>query len=92
MGFEKCCREQKTVLPLNLRKKDAWGIPARTSIVLFGANDSLVMKEQLRAIKEMVSVCNYNIDFAGTALGLEDGRNAMPNETLSYENDLSPFF
>lgn len=26
--------------------------------------------------------CNYNIDFAGTALGLEDGRNAMPNETL----------
>ncbi|WP_254870935.1 GMC oxidoreductase, partial [Salmonella enterica] len=26
--------------------------------------------------------CNYKIDFAGTALGLEDARNVMPDESF----------
>ncbi|MBC3838515.1 GMC family oxidoreductase [Klebsiella pneumoniae] len=82
MGFGEMLPRAENRITLNLRKKDAWGIPAPHIDCSFGANDLLVMKEQLRAIKEMVSVCNYNIDFAGTALGLEDGRNAMPNETL----------
>lgn len=38
--------------------------------------------EQLNTIKEMVSACNYKIDFAGTALGLEDARNVMPDESF----------
>ena len=82
MGFGEMLARPENRITLNPRKKDAWGIPAPHIDCSFGENDLIVMKAQLRAIKEMVSECNYKIDFAGTALGLENARNAMPDETL----------
>lgn len=82
MGFGEMLARPENRITLNPRKKDAWGIPAPHIDCSFGENDLTVMKAQLRAIKEMVSECNYKIDFAGTALGLEDARNAMPDETF----------
>ncbi|QHO79888.1 oxidoreductase [Enterobacter hormaechei] len=82
MGFGEMLARPENRITLNPRKKDAWGIPAPHIDCSFGENDLIVMKAQLRAIKEMVSECNYKIDFAGTAMGLEDARNAMPDETL----------
>lgn len=82
MGFGEMLPRAENRITLSPRRKDAWGIPAPHIDCSFGNNDLIVMKEQLRAIKEMVSACNYKIDFAGTALGLEDGRNAMPEESF----------
>lgn len=82
MGFGEMLARPENRITLNPRKKDHWGIPAAHIDCSFGENDLRVMKEQLRAIKEMVLECNYSIDFAGTALGLEDARNAMPGESL----------
>ncbi|UXY09846.1 GMC family oxidoreductase [Kosakonia sp. ML.JS2a] len=82
MGFGEMLARPENRITLNPRKKDAWGIPAPHIDCSFGENDLIVMKAQLRAIKEMVSACNYKIDFAGTALGLEDARNAMSEETF----------
>lgn len=82
MGFGEMLPRAENRITLSTRKKDVWGIPAPHINCSFGDNDLLVMQEQLRAIKEMVSACNYKIDFAGTALGLEDGQNAMPDESF----------
>ncbi|WP_437890630.1 GMC oxidoreductase [Phytobacter sp. V91] len=82
MGFGEMLARPENRITLNPRKKDAWGIPAPHIDCSFGENDLIVMKAQLRAIKEMVSECNYKVDFAGTALGLENARNAMPDETF----------
>lgn len=82
MGFGEMLARPENRITLNPRKKDAWGIPAPHIDCSFGENDLTVMKAQLRTIKEMVSECNYKIDFAGTALGLEDAHNAMPDETF----------
>lgn len=82
MGFGEMLARPENRITLNPRKKDAWGIPAPHIDCSFGENDLTVMKAQLRAIKEMVSECNYKIDFAGTALGLENAHNAMPDETF----------
>lgn len=98
MGFGEMLARAENRITLNPRKKDAWGIPAPHIDCSFGENDLIVMKAQLRAIKEMVSECNYKIDFAGTALGLEDARNAMPDETflmktlfrLSFKKSIGP--
>lgn len=82
MGFGEMLPRAENRITLDARKKDAWGIPAPRIDCSFGNNDLIVMKEQLNTIKEMVSACNYKIDFAGTALGLEDARNVMPDESF----------
>lgn len=82
MGFGEMLPRPENRITLNPHKKDAWGIPAPHIDCSFGKNDLLVMQEQLRAIKEMVSVCGYKIDFAGTATGLEDARHALPDDSL----------
>lgn len=82
MGFGEMLARPENRITLNPRKKDRWGIPAAHIDCSFGENDLRVMQEQLRAIKEMVGECRYKIDFAGTALGLEDARNALPDESF----------
>lgn len=61
------------------RRKDAWGIPAPHIQCQLQQNEHDLMREQVRAIQEMVSACGYKVIFSGSSMGLEDEKNVFPD-------------
>ncbi|MEF2071220.1 GMC family oxidoreductase [Consotaella aegiceratis] len=81
MGFGEMLAREENRITLDRRTKDAWGIPAPRIDCTLGENDLKLMKEQLRCVKEMVLDNGFKIDFAGTALGLDEPNTAMRNSS-----------
>lgn len=78
MGFGEMLPRKENRITIDGRKRDVLGIPVPNIDCTFCDNDISLMSEQLRCIKEIVSDCGYNIDFSGTALGLDSPNTVMP--------------
>lgn len=71
--FENC-------VTLNRKRKDAWGIPVPHIKCSMTDNERKLMRFELDTIKEMVKAFGCAIDFAASALGLDDADQALPND------------
>ncbi len=81
MGFGEMLARKENRISLNPRKKDAWGVPAAHIDCTLCENDIKLMTAQLAHIKEMVLESGYQVDFAGTALGLDKDVKLLPKES-----------
>lgn len=63
-----------TVAP---HKTDAWGIPVAHIRCAPDENERMLMREQVRIVKEMAAACGYQLNFTGSPLGL-DSRKVFP--------------
>jgi choline dehydrogenase-like flavoprotein len=82
MGFSESlpCRENS--ITLSSRRKDAWGIPAPHLKCCMGANEKVMLAEQVKAVTEMVKQCGYRVDFTGSPLGLENPKEVYPDADM----------
>jgi choline dehydrogenase-like flavoprotein len=79
MGQGEMLPHYENCITLDPSKKDAWGIPAPRVTLRMTDNERNLMRFELDTIKEMVRTCGWGIDFAGSALGLDDPDNILPN-------------
>ena len=77
MGFGETLPYYDNCVTLNPRRKDAWGIPVPHIKCSLANNEHELLREEMRSIIEMVEACGYKIAFAGSALGLENEREAF---------------
>jgi choline dehydrogenase-like flavoprotein len=77
MGFGEILARRDNCITLDRRMKDAWGIPVAHIRCALSENEKELMREQVRCSKEMVAMCGYKVDFAGSALGLDNPDEAM---------------
>ncbi|MGD0736126.1 MAG: GMC family oxidoreductase [Terracidiphilus sp.] len=78
MGFGEALPYYDNHITINSRRKDAWGIPVPHIKCSFSTNEHQLLREQVRAIKEMVDSCGYKITFAGSTFGLENEKEVFP--------------
>ncbi|WP_321957848.1 GMC family oxidoreductase [Paraburkholderia bannensis] len=79
MGFGEMLPNVANTITLNHAKRDAWGQPIPHITCAMSANELAMLREQSRAIREMVEAAGLEVEFAGSALGLqESGRGAFP--------------
>jgi choline dehydrogenase-like flavoprotein len=79
MGQGEMLPHYENSVTLDPRKKDAWGIPAPHINISLAENERTLLRCELDTIKEMVGKAGWNIDFAGSALGLDDPDNILPH-------------
>jgi len=79
MGQGEMLPHYDNCITLDPSKKDAWGIPAPRVTLRMTDNERNLMRFELDTIKEMVKTCGWGIDFAGSALGLDDPGEVLPN-------------
>jgi choline dehydrogenase-like flavoprotein len=79
MGFGETLAYRDNCVALNPKRKDAWGIPVAHIKCSLTENEHALLREQMRAVREMVDACGYRIDFSGSTLGLENEKEAYPN-------------
>lgn len=80
MGFGEALPNPANRITLHPRRKDAWGIPIPHIKVTLTKNDHELLREQTKAIKEMIENSGFNVEFAGSTLGLEGSKGAFPEE------------
>jgi choline dehydrogenase-like flavoprotein len=79
MGFGEALPYYDNCVALNPRRKDAWGIPVPHIRYSFFRNELELLREQVRSLQEMVDSCDYKVIFSGSALGLENEKDAFPD-------------
>ena len=79
MGYGEMPPYFENAISIDPRRKDAWGIPAAHIRCIFTPNEHALMRAQLNACREMAEHCGFNIDFSGTALGLDREEEALPD-------------
>jgi choline dehydrogenase-like flavoprotein len=77
MGFGETLAYYDNRITLNPRRKDAWGIPVPHIKCSLTRNEHELLQEQTRSIREMVESCGYKIAFSGSALGLDNEKEAF---------------
>jgi choline dehydrogenase-like flavoprotein len=77
MGFGETLPYFDNRITLNPKRKDAWGIPIAHIKCSLTGNERELMQEQTRSIREMVESCGYKIAFSGSALGLDNEKEAF---------------
>ncbi|MGF6876945.1 GMC oxidoreductase [Paraburkholderia sp. MM5477-R1] len=79
MGFGEMLPHYQNCVTLNSGKKDAWGLPVPHISCSMTQNEASMLREQTRAIKEMIESAGLAIEFNGSSLGLEEsGEGAFP--------------
>lgn len=79
MGFGEMLPSATNTITLNTAKRDAWGVPVPHLRCIMSDNERAMLREQSRAIKEMVESAGLEVEFGGSVLGLEEsGRGAFP--------------
>ena len=78
MGFGEVLPQRDNCITLCRSRKDTWGVPAARIRCVLGDKEKVMLQEQVRCSKEMVTQCGFKIDFAGSGLGLDNPREAMP--------------
>jgi choline dehydrogenase-like flavoprotein len=63
---------------LDSRKRDTWGVPIAHIRCSLSANDEAVAREGTKALREMIELCGYRVNFIGSVLGL-DSRKVFPD-------------
>jgi choline dehydrogenase-like flavoprotein len=80
MGFGEMLPHADNRISLHPSRKDAWGVPIPHIACRMQANEWAMLREQTRAIEEMVRADGLEIEFNSSALGLrEQGRGAFPD-------------
>ncbi|MGA3009611.1 MAG: GMC family oxidoreductase [Terracidiphilus sp.] len=77
MGFGETLPYYDNRITLSPWRKDAWGIPVPHIKCSLTQNEHELMQEQTRSIREMVESCGYKIAFSGSALGLDNEKEAF---------------
>ena len=86
MGFGEMLPNRENQVTLAPRRTDAWGVPIPQIRCAMSHNERAMLREQVRAVIEMVEHSGFETSFAGSALGLEAG-SALPGA-----NPLAQFF
>ena len=79
MGQGEMLPHAENTITLHRSKKDKWGIPAPHVTLRMTDNERNLMRYETDTIKEMVKTMGWSIDFAGSALGLDDPDKILPN-------------
>ncbi len=79
MGYGETLPRHENSITVNPGRKDSWGIPVPYIVFKFSQNEHEMMKEQLKAGKEMAELCGFKIDFAGNPSGLDRPEEAFPH-------------
>lgn len=83
MGFGEMLPNRDNTVTLNPRRKDRWGIPIPHIGCGMGENEKKMLRTQTQAMKEMVQNAGLDIEFSGSALGLEEGpKGAFPEADM----------
>lgn len=82
MGFGEMLPYHENSITLSSTRKDAWGIPAPHIRCCLGENEKALLTEQMRSVTEIVAECGYQVDFAGSALGLQNRKEAFRDAGL----------
>jgi choline dehydrogenase-like flavoprotein len=77
MGYGEMLPRYDNRVTLHPGKTDAWGIPVPHIRCAVDENERTLMREQVRIVKEMAAACGYQLNFTGSALGL-DSRKVFP--------------
>ncbi|SPB18195.1 glucose dehydrogenase [Caballeronia novacaledonica] len=79
MGFGEMLPHYQNSVTLDDMKTDAWGLPVPKISCSMTQNEVSMLKEQTRAIKEMMDNAGLDVEFNGSSLGLEEfGKGAFP--------------
>lgn len=80
MGFGEMLPQAENRITLHPTRKDRWGVPIPHIACAMGQNELAMLKEQLRAAREIALNAGLEIEFSGSALGItEEGRGAFPD-------------
>lgn len=80
MGFGEMLPSATNRVTLSTRRKDAWGVPVPHINCSMSGNETALLKEQVRAIEEMVRAAGLEVEFYMSALGMHEfGRGAFPD-------------
>ncbi|MGH7271070.1 MAG: GMC oxidoreductase, partial [Polyangiaceae bacterium] len=71
MGYGEMLPRRENRITVNHRRKDKWGIPAAHIDVRLTADERTLLGEQVRAAREMLDHADFDVSFAGSALGLD---------------------
>lgn len=78
-GFGEMLPHADNRVSLDPSRKDAWGVPLPHIRCAMSANETAMLAEQMRSIREMVEAAGMQVEFAGSSLRLEeDGAGAFP--------------
>jgi choline dehydrogenase-like flavoprotein len=80
MGFGEALPNPENRVTLNPKRKDRWGIPIPHIQVSLTQNEHELLRAQTDAIKEMILNSGFEVEFAGSTLGLESSKGAFPEE------------
>ncbi len=69
----------ENAISLHPSRKDAWGIPIPHVQCALGENELKMLRVAMDTIKEMVAANGFEIEFAGSYLGIENPDNLMPH-------------
>jgi choline dehydrogenase-like flavoprotein len=79
MGFGEIPPYYENRIMVNHKRRDAWGIPvAHVNCSMFD-NERELLNEQVNSIREMVNACGYKVSFSGSALGLQNDTELLPD-------------
>ena len=77
MGFGEMLPDWRNQVTLHPKRTDAWGIPIPNIRISISENERALLAEQTRGMREMMEYNGYQIDFAGSTLGL-DSKKVFP--------------
>ena len=78
MAFGEMLANRDNRVTLHPRRTDAWGVPVPHIRCSITDNERALLREQVRAVREMVESCGYRVNFAGSTLGL-DSKKVFPD-------------
>jgi choline dehydrogenase-like flavoprotein len=87
MGYGEMLPHRDNIVRLDGKRIDAWGIPVPYIRCVFSENERTLMREQVRAAREMSETCGYQLNFNGSALGLDSTKvftDADPISRLAF--------
>jgi choline dehydrogenase-like flavoprotein len=69
-------------ITVNPHKKDAWGIPVPHINCTYRKNELAMMKEQVKALREMIETCGYQVEILGSPFGLSKDSKPFPEDNF----------
>lgn len=78
MAFGEMLANRDNRITTHSHRKDAWGIPIPVVHLEISDNERAMMRAQVRGLREMSEASGYQINFVGSALGL-DSKKIWPD-------------
>lgn len=79
MGFGEMLPSPNNRITLNTRRQDRWGMPIPHIRCVMSEHEKALLQKQAHSLDAMVDAAGLEIEFSGSALGLQEhGRGAFP--------------